>query len=320
MKLKWHKWTHWEYWPSYIIYLPSFFMWLWWSVKFGRINFYKYLNPSIKNGGLWGDGKMEVYNMLPEGTFPRTLLVSQMASYMVIDKRKLYQLNFPLVIKPNVGLRGKGVSIVNSDEVLLHYSLSAEKEFLIQEFSPFQKELGIFYYRMPNEKTGKISGITIKEFLTVTGDGCSTLHELLSNDPRYKMQIPKLKRITNLMEILPKNESRCVVPFGNHNRGTKFLDGKHLITPELESLINDVMSGLKEFYYGRLDLRYNSIEELIHERKFCIIEINGAKSEPTHIYDPKHSFWYGQKEIIRHQLILKEIIAQNLEKSIISKS
>jgi hypothetical protein len=45
-----------------------------------------------------------------------------------------------------------------------------------------------------------------------------------------------------------------------------------------------------------------------------IIEINGAKSEPTHIYDPKHSFWYAQKEIYKHQKLFYRVVLENYKK------
>jgi hypothetical protein len=171
--------------------------------------------------------------------------------------------------------------------------------------------MGLFYCKKPNEQKGKITGITLKEFLTVEGNGIDTLENLLKKTPRYFLQIPKLKEKIELNEILPIGVSRCLVPFGNHNRGTMFLDGKELITPELENKFNEILDSIEGFNYGRLDIRYNSIEDLTLGKNFSIIEINGAKSEPTHIYDPKHSFWFGLKEIFRHQMIFYQIIKQN---------
>ncbi|HEV8507718.1 MAG TPA: hypothetical protein VGQ53_20045, partial [Chitinophagaceae bacterium] len=40
---------------------------------------------------------------------------------------------------------------------------------------------------------------------------------------------------------------------------------------------------------------------------FSIIEINGAGSEPTHMYDPNHSIFFAWKEIIRHWNLLWKI-------------
>ena len=46
-------------------------------IKFRSFSFYKYSNPSIKNGGFYGDSKMEIYNLLPAGLYPRTALIQK---------------------------------------------------------------------------------------------------------------------------------------------------------------------------------------------------------------------------------------------------
>jgi hypothetical protein len=60
-----------------------------------------------------------------------------------------------------------------------------------------------------------------------------------------------------------------------------------------------------------MDVRYNTWEELKQGRNFSIIELNGAGSEPTHIYDPKHTVFYAWKEIIKHWNILYKISKGN---------
>jgi len=45
-----------------------------------------------------------------------------------------------------------------------------------------------------------------------------------------------------------------------------------------------------------------------------IIEINGAGSEPTHMYDPRHSLFFAWKEIVRHWFILGKISRMNHRK------
>jgi hypothetical protein len=82
-----------------------------------------------------------------------------------------------------------------------------------------------------------------------------------------------------------------------------------LITEKLEETFNSILNNIDGLYYGRLDIRFNTIEELEQGKNFSIIEFNGAKSEPSHIYDPKHSFLDGQIEIFRHQRIFSKIIA-----------
>jgi len=169
---------------------------------------------------------------------------------------------------------------------------------------------------MPNEPLGKVTGIVRKEFLQVTGDGKHTILELLQQNERYILQIPILKKILaeQLHIILPEGKSEILLPYGNHARGCLFLDDSHLISEKLEATFNKVCSSIDGFYYGRLDIRYNTWEELERGEKLSIIELNGAGSEPTHIYDPKHSIFFAWKEIIKHWIWLYKISIINNKK------
>jgi hypothetical protein len=220
-------------------------------------------------------------------------------------------LSFPLIVKPDKGCRGVNVQKVYSYTDIETYAQKVKQNFLVQEIIDYPKEIGLFYYRIPSEKKGRISGITLKHFLTVKGNGTSTIIELLKEVPRYALQVKKLQAQINLEEVLAKGEERCLVPFGNHNRGTTFLDGRNWVTAKLEDTFATLLDPIEGFHYGRLDIRFRSFEELEKGEHFSIIEWNGAKSEPTHIYDPKHSFWFGQKEIFRHQKIMLKIIREN---------
>ena len=65
------------------------------------------------------------------------------------------------------------------------------------------------------------------------------------------------------------------------------------------------------FYFGRFDMMYSTIEELEKGENFAIVELNGAASEPTHIYDPKHSIFFAWKELARHITYMFEISVEN---------
>jgi hypothetical protein len=281
-------------------------------LKFRSFSFYKFANPSIKNGGFYGDSKMEIYNLLPAGLYPRTVLIqkNQLINFEKIIIEKKFK--FPFIVKPDIGLRGIDVQKVNTIEELIHYGKQAKGNFLIQELIDLPNEVGLFYYRLPKEKSGKITGITIKKFLTIIGNGKDNIEQHMKKNMRFAMQISKIRNKINLNEIIPKQEERCLVPFGNHNRGTAFFDGKEYITDKLEFTFDNILNKIPEFYFGRLDIRFNTFEELEQGLNFTIIELNGAKSEPTHIYDTKHSFLYGQAEIFRHQIIMYEIIKRNV--------
>src|SRR5205085_10453305 len=83
---------------------------------------------------------------------------------------------------------------------------------------------------------------------------------------------------------------------------------------DIISLTDNICKQVPEFYYGRIDLRYNTWEELKQGINYSIIELNGAGSEPTHMYDPKHSLFFAWKEIIRHWIILWRISRLNHQK------
>ena len=191
----------------------------------------------------------------------------------------------------------------------MEYAKNSHVDFLLQEYIPYENEVGIFYYRYPNEKNGHISGIVYKEFLTVEGDGHSSIKELLKNEKRFILQLATLQKTNKdeLKIVLGAGEKYLLVPYGNHARGAKFLDASDKIDQALTQSMDEVSKKIDGFYFGRLDIKYNSWEDLRHGKNFSIIELNGAGSEPTHIYDPKHSIFFAWKEIIRHLNILSRI-------------
>jgi hypothetical protein len=63
-----------------------------------------------------------------------------------------------------------------------------------------------------------------------------------------------------------------------------------------------------------LDVRYDNWEDLREGKKFSVIELNGAGSEPTHMYDPRHSLFFAWKEIIRHWFLLWRISRMNYKR------
>jgi hypothetical protein len=188
--------------------------------------------------------------------------------------------------------------------------------YFLQPFVVFPKEMGIFYIRYPEEEHGKITGIVEKEFLIITGNGVSTIEQLLNQTPRYILQLPVLRKTLGerMNTILKRKEEEVLVPYGNHVRGSLFVDSTYKKNTQLEALIDKICKSINGFYYGRLDIRFNSFEELVTDKNWSIIELNGAGSEPTHMYDPKHSLFFAWKEIIRHWKMLYEISIENRKK------
>lgn len=305
---------HWEYWSFNVLYAPVYFYWLYLGCKARSAFFFNTSNPTIKNGGFLMESKKEIYDMMPTQYFPTTLFFKGgTMGRELLDGLAKATIAFPMIAKPDIGMRGLCVEKINTEAALLKYAAANKVDFLVQEFIPFENEVGIFYYRYPNETKGHISGIVGKEFLTVTGDGISTIEQLLHTDKRFILQLATLQKThaDMLCKILASGEKYLVVPYGNHSRGAMFLDFSHLADEKLTDTIDTICKEIPGFYFGRMDIRYNTWEELRNGENFSIIELNGAGSEPTHMYDPKHSVFHAWKEIVRHLAILFEISKQN---------
>jgi len=314
-----YKIIYWEYWPVKLVYSPIFPVWLYYALKARSFFFFNAANPSIKNGGMFMEPKKEIYDMIPSEYIPNTILINKKASIESLqDDILTANIEYPMIVKPDIGLKSLGVEKIKNKEELIAYHSKISKDFLVQELIDFPKEIGIFYVRKPHEKTGKITGIVSKEFLSVIGNGQDTIEGLIKKNPRSHFQLAVLKRKygDKLQTVLSIDEVFVLVPFGSHTKGAKFLDFSHKITDKLTDLINSICLKIPEFYFGRLDILYTSFDALENGKGFKIIEVNGAGSEPTHIYDPKHSIFFAWKEIIRHWKLLYEISKANNRKGV----
>ncbi len=313
-KLFLHKLTHWEYWPFGIVYFPMYFAWFYYSAKARTWFFFLPANPGIKNAGFLLESKKEIYDSIPAYAIPKTLLFPPNSSSAdILKKMKEAGIDFPCIGKPDIGMKGLAVSLLKNEQDLSVYSEKIKLDFLIQEYINLPNEIGVFYYRVPGNSTGNISGIVQKELLSIIGDGKSSIEELLTKDPRYQFQLLALRKIygSGLAAIPLSGVRKELVPYGNHARGAKFTDSSAVADSQLINFIDSLCRKVPEFYYGRLDIKYNSLEELKQGKRYCIIELNGAGSEPTHIYDPKHSIFFAWKEILRHYRLLWEISMKN---------
>ena len=305
---------HWEYWSFNSIYIPIYIIWFFLCLRARSFFFFAAANPRIRNGGFLNESKKEISELIPDDLQPKTVFfpaTAQAAEVLMLLRAK--DLQFPLIGKPDMGSRGRGIEVLKEEQHVIAYVDNARVDFHIQEFIPFEKETGIFYYRLPGEASGRLSGIVRKEFLRANGDGISTIRQLLQQNKRAILQLPELeKRHKQLLDlVLPRGIQRVVAPYGNHARGAEFLDDSALIDETLTASIDALCKRMPEFYFGRLDIRYRDWEELKRGQNFSIIEANGAGSEPTHIYDPKHSIFFAWKEIIRHWIILWRISRRN---------
>lgn len=259
------------------------------------------------------ESKMKIYQIMPPASYPSTVFIGAGCSRVELE-RKISSINFPFpfIAKPDIGMKGKGVALIaDAGQLKIYLEKFSGIDILLQERVVLENEIGLFYFRYPGTEKGNISGIVGKNLLSVTGDGRSNIKELLFNDERGRLQLRNISKNLTLDEIIPAGEKRTIVPFGNHARGAEFINLSHLANESLLTVFDNYCKSIPEFYFGRLDIRFNSWEELKRGENFSVIELNGAGSEPTHIYDPSQSIFFAWKEICRHWNILQKISAAN---------
>lgn len=309
-----HKLLHWEHWPLLAFYVPNIPYAFVHGLAARNLVFYTAVNPGILNSGIGSESKYATLKLLPEEYIPKSVLHCE-SSLMedTLQEIKQQGISYPLIVKPDIGFRGLLVKKIENEETLVGYLQKYPVDFIIQEFLTHEFECGVFYYRHPNEKKGKVTSITLKEFLTITGDGNSTIKELVQSDDRAFLYYDLIKDdpLINWNQIPEEGTSLKLSSIGNHSKGTRFINGNHLINKELEESLNKLNHQVKGWFYGRLDVKYNSIEEL-NQGKFKVLELNGILAEPTHIYDTtKMSYWKALKTIRTHWKQLYRIARYN---------
>lgn len=282
----------WEYWPFGIVQFPLFIYWLWLSIRARSLLFFSASNPAIVLGGMFGESKNDVLKLIPAQYKPRTLLIKSPATKEKVLEVIHNEFSFPVIFKPDMGERGFMVKKITSETEIQNYLNSYNKDFLVQEFLDLPLEFGVFYTRIPDQPMGFVTSLVMKDMLTVTGDGKSTLKELILGKPRAKLQWEEMKfaHAAQLNRILSAGEKFVLNSIGNHALGTTFLDGGDLINEELSFTFDRISKQIAGFYFGRYDLRCASLEDL-YAGNIKIMELNGCGAEPAHIYHPGFSLW-----------------------------
>jgi len=314
IKKWWIRWTNWEFWPFSFLYFPVGFYYSWLSIKRRSLFFFTAANPSIEFGGMMGEKKSDIYHILPQKYLPKTKLIHHQEEQAALDFAN--EIGYPVIVKPDIGERGTWVEKINEESSLKKYFQECPVPFLIQELVTYPMELGVFYVRMPGKSKGKISSIVEKAFLTVSGDGQSSIKELLLKNPRASLQVDlQHQRIAPLLSQVPlKGESIEIESIGNHCRGTQFMNKSDRISQKLENAFDAIANEIPNFYFGRFDLRCQSMEDLIKLKHFKILELNGAGAEPGHIYQPGYPLLRAYRDIIWHLATLAEISYLNKQR------
>ena len=287
-----------EFWPSWMFYTPVVAQWIALGLRYRDFTLPTAANPNIETGGLCGESKLAILRqvrgearaLLARSTGITTHRWNARADLAAAEKAMVAEgLGYPLVVKPDVGCNGSGVRLVHTSGDLFRYLSEFPREagVVLQEYLPQENEAGLFYIRRPDEAEGRITSVTLKYAPFVTGDGRSTLRQLVLADPRAgrvpHLYLPRLGR--RLHEVPAQGERVRLVFVGNHCRGSIFRDGTSLVTQRMTAQIERLARGLPGFHFGRIDVRFDSLPALARGEGFRVMEINGVGSEATHVWD-----------------------------------
>jgi hypothetical protein len=315
----WFQITHWETWDWRLKYIFIGPAWLWYCLRARSFWFFTASNPSLTFGGFEGETKKEMYDQLPPGSYPKSVYVSHTWSFQEVEKLfSAHQFEFPFVVKPDVGKMGFMFRRINNLAELKSYHEKITIDYILQELICHPLEVSVFYYRFPHEQKGNITGFLKKEFLEVTGDGTSTLLELILDYPRarFRLEEMKTKHRDKLNHILPRGEVYYLSYALNLSRGGKLVSLADEKDERLLKVFDDLSHYTKHFYFGRYDIKCQSIEDLKEGKNFSILEYNGSGAEPHHVYDNGYNFLEACNILVDHWKILYKISRFNHENGI----
>lgn len=319
LPLLFYKIFKYEYWPMLLFYIPVLPYWFYLAIKNKSLAYFSVANPGIDLGGFFGESKSEILALIDKKYLPKGISVNGETDFIDLKNQLLQQgIFYPIIAKPDVGERGNDVSKINSETELLYYHTNTNFNYIIQEFVDYEFEFGVLYSRLPNAKSGIVTSVTLKEFLTVIGDGKSTILQLIHKSTRARFQENRLKKQmgNGINRILNTNERYLLEPIGNHCRGTRFINFNHIINQNVHKTFDKISVPINGFYYGRYDLKVKSINDLQNGINIKIMELNGASSEPGHIYDTSFTLFRAYKDLLWHWKRLSSISAINIKKGL----
>ena len=279
-----------EFWSSSFLYFFFVPLLLYLAVKHRGWRWMSTSNLCIAFGGIAGESKFEIFQNCPDPRIPKIKLLSNLP--IMHPDEILSEFSFPFILKPDSGERGVGVHLIRNKNDWDSIYPTLGEPYLAQDYIEGPMEAGIFYMRLPWEDKGWIFAITQKIFPKLIGDGKRSIRDLILEHPRFRWQASLfLSRLAESLDTISKEGESISLGFaGNHSQGCEFRDGKHLITEELAEIVDSIAKKWDGYYFGRWDVRFKE-EESLRRGEFSILEINGATSEATIIYDPDFSIW-----------------------------
>lgn len=306
--------------PKWLNLIPMVLQWIGLGIRYRSITLPSSANPGITSGGMVGDGKLEYFAAMGELARAATapyIGVNNCVELTLEDvKAQMHDagLHFPIVAKPDIGWCGYGVRLLSSSEDLVEYLRRFPKDqtFLLQRYLPEPGEAGLFYVREPDAACGRLIGILLRHYPSVTGNGLDTVSRLIASDARL------IRATANALHecrydperVLAAGETLRLSTVASTRVGGCYQDGTEFATAALTARTDAIAHDMGTFLVGRFDVRYSSIAAL-QRGEFTIMEVNGAGSEAVHAWDPRNSIRDVYRIVFAKQRLLFRISDAN---------
>jgi len=303
--------------PKWLNLMPMVLQWLWLGLKYRSITLPSAANPSITAGGLIGEGKSEYFRVMGAHARGHTadfaMLENQgpRSATRAEDLMCEAGLEYPLILKPDIGWCGFGVRLVQDRKELEAYldQFPAGEIIMLQRFMTCEGEAGIYYVRHPDLDRGRVASILLRYFPRVVGDGWHTVAELIAAHSRVRRltRDGHSEACCDPLYVPSPGEIVRVSITGSTRVGGLYRDGSALITSALESAVDAIAQDMPDLHVARFDVRFESLAALCSGTGFKIIEVNGVGSEAVHAWDPKYSLPEAYEIVFAKQRLLFSI-------------
>ena len=163
-----------------------------WMFKYKGLFTFTAANPGIEDGGLINESKISILEKLMAGgdeaiPYFISLRVDRDRDSWRKDIEQALSngdLTFPCVLKPDAGQRGTGVVVVE-DEATLWRQIKQSKKIICFRLIAQVRRLVCFIIDTQTKKKGKLFSITLKTLPSVTGDGESSIRDLILKDENH---------------------------------------------------------------------------------------------------------------------------------------
>ena len=189
--------------PKWLNLVPMVLQWLWLGLRYRSLTLPASANPAITAGGLVGEGKLEYFAIM--GALARAATAEHVGVAIgpetcaadLVAAMTRAGLDFPIVVKPDLGWCGYGVCRIDDVDALARYLAGYPRgqTLVLQRYLAEEGEAGLFYARHRDDPKGALIGILLRGYPAVTGNGRDSVGALMAGDARLRRACGSALRI-----------------------------------------------------------------------------------------------------------------------------